>query len=829
MQRELLQQIWPIFSAEAREHLQGISSGILELERDPNHAGLLDGVRRTAHSLKGSAASLGLSDVETLAHAIEGALAGFDPAVGLARGTVQAALDAVEAIEEAIATADAGGDPSVGALEALLSALRAGGPAELAAGVPAAAAPAPAQGGASAPAAAATLDALEAKLERLCTPLAPEERARLAAEAADAARVLVSQVPPRAAPLAVRIAESFPKTAVEGADAARVAAGLAGDLVDLRAHLERPKAPAPAPEPSPAAPVAPGGASEKAIRVLASTLDSLSRQLELLSLAESRHQRRSREVAAAEAGAREVLRLLEGCAHALREGGAPERQAEVEDAVGRLRTLAADLGRVARDGQRDAEQQRLVGTVLRDDLRAMRMVPAALVLEPLRRAVREVAGRLGKEIRLDLSGGEVRLDRRVVDELRDPLLHLVRNAVDHGIEPAEVRKAAKKPLAGHLSVRVEPRGSRVGFIVEDDGGGLDVEAIRASAVRKGLVGAEAAAKMGDAEVVRLVFHQGLSTARRVTEISGRGVGLDVVQETLTRLQGSVDVTFQVGHGTRFDLELPLTLAVTSAILFRMGRDVTALPADTVERVLLLGPGDVGTVAGRPMVKVGDEQIPFAPLAQVLGLPPGELRQKGQPALVLGMGGHRVAVAVDDVLGQQDLVVSALGARAAKVAHLAGASVLDDGRVVGVLAAAEVFRRAQPAGAGSGRAEGRARTKVVVADDSLTTRAAMKAVLEIAGYDVVPAADGEEAFQLLRESGAKLVVSDVQMPRLDGLGLARRVKGDPRTRATPVILVTSLDAPEDRAAGLEAGADGYLVKREVERGKLLELVRQLLPA
>jgi two-component system chemotaxis sensor kinase CheA len=453
------------------------------------------------------------------------------------------------------------------------------------------------------------------------------------------------------------------------------------------------------------------------------------------------------------------------------------------------------------------------------------MVPAALMLEPLKRTVREVAGRLGKQVELEVAGGDVKLDRRIVDELRDPLLHLVRNAADHGVEDPAARRAAGKPEVARVVVRVEPRGSRVGLVVEDDGRGLDLAAVRASAVRKGLLAADAAERLTDEEAARLVFLPGFSTAGAITAISGRGVGLDVVQSTVLRLGGAVDITSAPGRFTRFDLELPLTLAATAAILFRVGRDLGALSADAVERVLLLGPGDVGTVAGRATVEVGQAQVPFAWLSQLLGLGPGQLAPKAQPALVLALGAQRAVVAVDEVLGQQEVVVGALGARAARAAHLAGAAVLDDGRVVGVLNAAEVVRRVQPAAL---RTHLPAATRLVVADDSLTTRSAMKALLELAGYQVAAAADGEEAFQLVRDHGAALVVSDVQMPRLDGVGLVRRLKEDPRLRAIPVVLVTSLEAPEDRAAGLAAGADGYLVKREVERGMLLELVRQLLP-
>ena len=483
MEAELFRQIWPIFSAEAREHFSAISSGVMELEADPARVQLLDPIRRTAHSLKGSAASLGLGDVETLAHAIEGSLAGYDPAAGLGREAVQVVLDAVEAIEEALAAADAGGAPTVATLEALLAALGAKGAPRRRASDPGgppppAAAPAPAAPAAPTAASAsaeAPLAHLEEALEALCAPIGDEERTALVVEASAAAGALAAAVPAHARALAEKVVAGFPRLAAGGAEAARAAASLAGDLVDLRQRLEQ-APPAPAPAAAPAA--EPHRPADKSIRVLTSTLDSLARQLELLALAEARHARRARDVAAAEAGTREVVRQLELALQALRLAQAGEQRAAVEAAVGRLRGLSGDLRQLARDGQREAEAQRLAGAVLREDLRALRMVPAALMLEPLKRAVRDVAGRLGKAVEVEVAGADVKLDRRIVDELRDPLLHLVRNAVDHGLEAPAARRAAGKPEAGRLSVRIEPRGSRVGVVVEDDGRGLDLAAVK---------------------------------------------------------------------------------------------------------------------------------------------------------------------------------------------------------------------------------------------------------------------------------------------------------------------------------------------------------------
>jgi len=830
MERELLNQIWPIFSAEAREHLSAISTGVMELEDDPTRVQTLDGVRRTAHSLKGSAGSLGLGELERLAHAIEGSLARYDPADGLSRATVMAALDAVQAIEQALEAGAAGGDPGVPRLAEILSALGAPPPA-----APRAEEPAAGAGEAGVPAAAsgpmALLEQLELACSALVQPLEAADRISRATVANGVARQLAALV--AGSPLPGRIAQNFVRL---GEGEARAAAAIAGDLVDLRTFLETPEQavevaavpaqPQPQPQPSPAP--GPAAPTDKSIRVLASTMDSLTRQLEILSLGESRHRRRAGQVREVEQALRDGIRGLERVGHALRSEQPEEARQELPPVMERLRTMAVRLARLARETVRDSDSQRLTSTLLRDDLRALRMVPASMALEPLRRTIREVAGRTGKEVDVYLAGSEVRLDRRVVDELRDPLLHLVRNAVDHGIETPEERRRSGKLPRGQLHVTVELRGTRVGVVVEDDGSGVDVGAVRGAAIQSGLLSHEAASRMPDAEVAQLIFQSGVSTASSITEISGRGVGLDVVQDTAHRLQGTVSVAYEPRKWTRFDLEVPVSLSASASLLVKLGRDLAALPADTIARVLLLREGDIGTVAGRATVRVGGQQLLYATLPSLLGLS-GTAPSRGrfQPALVVAVGGQRVVLGVEEVVGQQELVVSPLGSRLARVPHMAGAAVLDDGRVVGVLAAGELLRRIQPAGAAP-RGSAPARPRVLVADDSLTTRSAMKALLEIAGFTVLAAADGDEAWQLLTTTGAQVVVTDVQMPRLDGFELTRRIKADPRLRSTPVVLVTSLDAPEDRALGLEAGADSYLVKREVERGKLLEVVRQLMP-
>ena len=788
-------QIWPVFSAEARDYTQAIAAGALELERGVD-AVVVAELQRAAHSLKGAAASLGLETIEQVAHAVEDCLGRGAAGAALPSASVQALLAAARAIEETLDRGDAGGEPVVEGAAGLLAALGGadGGAARVAsearrAGVPAA---------------LKALDVLAEHLARLGSPdLA--DRGGEAARAARAARAL-GEI--GYAPECVRLARAFEGIAAGGTEGARDTAAAAGLLVELRSAFSGP-APAP-PRQRPAA-------GERALRVSAAAVDSVSRHVELLAVGQARVEPRARRLLAIQAACEEAVRAAAGEAEA-----AGSAAAELE----RLRELVREIGALGREALHEASRQRVEAAALREDLRGLRMIPAAAALEPLRRTAREAAGWLGKEVAVAFSGGDVKLDRHVLEELRPALVHLVRNAVDHGIEAPEARAAAGKPGAGTVRVEVAPRGSRVSVVVSDDGAGIDRGRVQEKAVRSGLV--TGAAALDDAACLDLVFRAGFSTAEEVGAVSGRGVGLDVVRDAATRLQGTASVESVPGKGTRFVLDLPLTLATTSGILIRIGGALAAVPSEAVERAVRLGRAELGTVAGRTTARIDATQVPYAPLGQILGMPQAAWgAQAGlQPAIVLALGGERIALGVDEVIGGQELVVSSLGRICTPVTHLAGAALLDDGTVVGVLNAAEILARARR-GAAAGRAEA-PRPRIVVADDSSTTRAAMKTILEIAGYAVAPAADGEEALRQLAESPCQLLVTDVQMPRLDGLGLTRRVRADPRLRSLPVVLVTSLDSAEDRAAGLEAGADAYLVKREVERGMLLETVRRLLP-
>ncbi|WP_342377017.1 response regulator [Myxococcus stipitatus] len=507
-----------------------------------------------------------------------------------------------------------------------------------------------------------------------------------------------------------------------------------------------------------------------------------------------------------------------------------EELARVRDAVhgtegeAALRRAETELARVTRDLSADRRALDGVATGMDDEVRRARTLPFLEGLSGLERAARDVARSEGKKVRLDILGGSLELDRSLLQSLREPLLHLVRNAVAHGLESPEDRLHAGKPDEGRVTLSARLHGSRVEVTVEDDGRGLDLAALRARALAQGLDVPE-----DDEDVARLAFHSGLSTSPRITEVAGRGVGLDVVRAEVEALRGTVEVSTQPRQGTRFTLDVPLTLSTLRVLLVSAGGQILALASEGVARLVRLSPDEVREIEGRPTWVSQDALIPLAALADVLGFPAGPARQR-RGAVVLAAGTARAALVVDDVLAEQEALVRALGPRVRRARHVSAAAVLPDGRLSLLLNPASLVRAAggRPASAlFPTPAAKRKRRRIILADDSPTTRALEQSILEGAGYDVLPCADGAEAWERLQAGGADAMVLDVEMPRMDGVTLTETIRAAPRFARLPVVLVTARGRPEDKARGLKAGASAYLVKSAFDPSSLLEALRRLL--
>ncbi|WAM26003.1 hybrid sensor histidine kinase/response regulator [Myxococcus sp. NMCA1] len=519
---------------------------------------------------------------------------------------------------------------------------------------------------------------------------------------------------------------------------------------------------------------------------------------------------------------------LEGRADALesvREALAQAREAVLgtpgEQALLRAET---ELARVTLELAADRRTLGGVATGLDDEVRRARTLSFEEGCEGLERAARDVARSLGRQVRLEIHGGALELDRSLLQGLREPLLHLVRNAVAHGLESPEERQRLGKPDEGRLTLSARLKGSRVEVTVDDDGRGLDLGALREQARARGLRVPES-----DEETARLVFLAGLSTATQVTQVAGRGVGLDVVRMHVEGLRGSVEVATRPGQGTCFVLDVPLTLSTLRVLLVSAGGQTLALASESVARLVRLTPGEVRDVEGRPAWASGDALVPLASLAEVLGLPPGPPRAR-RGAVVLAAGSARAVVVVDEVLAEQEALVRSLGHRVRRARHVSAAAVLPDGRLSLLLNPVSLVRAAGGRPAASlfpAPATQRTRRRVVLADDSPTTRALEQSILESAGYEVVACVDGADAWERLQSGGADALVLDVEMPRMDGFALTEAVRASPRFSRLPVVLVTARGKPEDKARGLQAGASAYLVKSAFDPTSLLETLRRLL--
>lgn len=497
----------------------------------------------------------------------------------------------------------------------------------------------------------------------------------------------------------------------------------------------------------------------------------------------------------------------------------------------RLRHQLTDA--IAADPDAEAAALALERTLgrLREEAVASRTTTLAAIATPLRRAVRDIARAAGKEVDYRFEGERVELDRAVLDGIREPLLHLVRNAADHGIEAPDERRRAGKPPIGQVHVHASRRGPEIVIEVVDDGRGLDEDALRAAA------GADA-----EEEAADLAFRPGVSTAPTVTDVSGRGVGLDAVRAAVEALRGRVSVSSQPGAGSTFRLVVPLTLAVLPCLHVAAGDERYAIPAHAAITLVEDPPAAKVALEGRSAMWVGGDVVPLADLAAVVGAP----RPSGAsgPAVVLDAGAAgRCALRVDEVFARRDVTVVELGGLVPRSGLVSGASIEPDGAVVLVLDATALVERAAAAGRDEAAPAGappsdepaearradvtQERLDVLVVDDALTVRELQRSILERAGYEVRVASDGREALARLAERRADVVVTDVEMPGLDGLALTRAIRADAGLASTPVLMVTSKASDEDRRAGLEAGADAYLVKQDFDEARLLEAVARLL--
>jgi two-component system chemotaxis sensor kinase CheA len=832
---EIREQLITSFRSDLDEYIQTMTDGLLALEQNrvtgEERQSTLDDVFRAAHSLKGAARVVGVTTVEQLAHALESVLDGMQrqaiqPTPDLFTACYQA-LDALQAVQAAYEAGET--TPPVQALQALVG------------------------------------------LEPFVSGAA-------------------------AAPAQDKDSEQSPATsrqARDGADSEQGACPQDTLVLEESQKDQDALVPALGPEGPAPAPAIPARTAEETIRVSVTKLDALMAQLSELLVTKIRAEQRLVQVCQFQEyitqwqkewlDVRSAYGRLARRSQDVRDAlglPAPSRWPEVrppsavklwgggellpqDDAPGAA-TGNNGLGRFARDlvhllNYVDASQERLreMQTMINDlsrqytsdtmnmslvidelegEIKRVRMLPLSTITGPFGRMVRDLTREASKEAVLEIVGGETELDKRVLEQIKDPLIHLLRNAVDHGIERPAQREAAGKPRVGTITLTAQQLDKDVAIRVSDDGAGLDLEAIRQAVARRGGLDAQL---LSEAELVDAIFNAGVSTSSIITDISGRGVGLDVVRRNAEALQGRIGVDWTPGGGTTFVLTLPLTLTSSRGLLVRVVDQLFAIPLNAIDKIIEVGPDEISPLEGRDTVRHNGRPIRLVWLGDVLELAGPRVQRDNDriPVVILASAERRTAFAVDELAGEQEVVIKELGKQLSRVGGIAGATVMGSGEIVLILNVADLIKLAMRSERRlvldtlvetDSPAATRAQRRILVVDDSLTTRTLEKSILEAAGYAVRLATDGKEALDAIASDGVPdLIVSDIAMPRIDGFDLTRRIKEDAHTTEVPVILVTSLDSPEDKARGIAVGADAYIIKSSFDQNNLLETIEQLV--
>jgi len=762
------------FQVEADEHLKAMSSGLMELEKTPagqRSTELVEKIFREAHSLKGAARAVNLTAVETVCQQLESMFAAFK------RGEVAPSPQLFDLLHEA-----------VGALKKLVAA-----------------------GGAARDAAEQSpLSSLPRRLEAAAKGISPGEPEKEAT---------VREVGPGKGPPAP---EAGAREAPEGA---RV-------------------------QPVPAERVV----LAETVRVSTAKLDSVLRQAEELILAKLTGGQRVAELhritsaLAARKKAREKIRphvlgvqaMLETEAKNGRHGKTKLNVAKLLEFVDQdstaLGALENALAPMAASAEQDSRALAKMVDNLLEDAKKVLMLPFSSLLDVFPALVRDLSRDRGKETELAVEGAEIEIDRRILEEMKDPLIHLVRNCVDHGIEPPAERTRKSKPARGTITITVSQKDAgKAEIVISDDGAGIDVAKVRSAAQKLGIVSAEEASGLGEQEALSLAFRSGVSTSAIVTDISGRGLGLAIVQEKVEKLGGAAFIESRRDDGTTIRVVVPLTLAAFRAVVVRASEQHFALPTTGVERVARVGDEDIKTVENRETLQINGRAISLVRLGDILGLPPrgtpGESTSPGQ-VVVLSSGGGRIAFLVDEIVNEQEVLVKGLGKQLSRVPNVAGATMLGTGRLVPILSVPDLMRSATKAAApalrqGAAEAAQARQKSVLVVEDSITARTLLKNILEAAGYQVKTAVDGIDALTALKTEGFDVVVSDIEMPRMDGFDLTARIRADKKLAELPVVLVTALESREHRERGIDVGANAYIVKSSFDQSNLLEVIGRLI--
>lgn len=764
-----------LFRAEVETHNASLSNGLLALESKPGDPTILEPLMRAAHSIKGAARIIGLDTVVTLAHAMEDCfVAAQEKKLTLGTVHIDTLLQGVDFFAKLKVLPESEITPWLTAQESAMHSLQ------------------------------ATLNGFTGAETSAPAPITPVEPVAPAPEPKPSASAPATPTPSPATSTS-QTAESDSKT-VE-------------TTLTVSPQPETPED------------------KNRAVRVVTETLDQLLGIAAETLVETSRLEPARAAVESIKKNHARLSALTTELRSAL-ESGTPFSE---------LQNLRIDIYRCLSDSGHTIAQHSaaLEDYALRANTLTERLYHQVIVarMSPFRdattafpRMVRDLARQLGKQVRLEIIGGNVMLDRDSLEKLEAPLGHILRNALDHGIETPLQREQAGKPTEGLIRIEARHHAGMLFLSINDDGRGIELNRIRAKAIAKGLVPYHMATGLSDAELFEFMFLPGFSTADRVTEVSGRGVGLDVVQSTVHQLGGTIRIRSQVGASTTFILQLPVTRSVLRTLIVSIGGEPYALPLARIERTHKTTLPELEMAEERVSFRIDDQLIPLVSAAEVLGIPPEDQPRREISIVVISTEQKRYGIEVDSFVGERRIVVRPLDPRLGKVPDINAASLTDDGRALLILDIDDLLRSIESLMSGdilsrsrrdTGTVERKKNKRVLVVDDSLTVRELERKLLEKAGYEVDSAVDGMEGWNAVRLAEYDLVISDVDMPRMNGIELVQHIRGDSRLRTIPIVIVSYKDRAADRMRGLEAGANYYLTKGSFHDTSFLRAVVDLI--
>nr|MCH9769963.1 response regulator [Gammaproteobacteria bacterium] len=528
------------------------------------------------------------------------------------------------------------------------------------------------------------------------------------------------------------------------------------------------------------------------------------------------------------------IKILHEICHQMHLHTSPDSDIQnlLNNGIDKIVELENDLSKLSEQLHSSNNQLGLISGNLQDKMRTLRLVPAGTVLRPLLRTARDIARELNKKVDVDLKGEDIEIDRAILELVRDPLVHILRNSIDHGIEASEERKITKKSGVAKIIIKVSNQEGKIIISISDDGRGIDSEIIKKAAIRKHLISQQEAQGLSEKETLNLLFLPGFSTKEIITNVSGRGVGMDVVHNNITQAKGKVTINTKLGEGTQVNLNLPLTLVTDHGMFFSVNNKTFAIPTTAIVRVIETEPQQIQHAEADQIIMVDDTPVPVRKLSNVLNFNTQENDEHNNINLiVIKSDRHQLAIIVDEIIGEREMVIKSLAPPLNNIPNLAGATLAGDGSIILVLNPYQLTQQALSMKTklqfADNTEETEEQTHILVVDDSITTRSLEANLLSAHGFDVETAVNGEEAWQLLQHHNYDIVVTDVQMPLMDGFELTEHIKQDNRFNELPVIIVTSLEKEADKRRGIEVGADAYITKNQFESKALLQTIQQLI--